>query len=122
MAYKTCDAVKRNLQSKFEEVCNGYLLELCNMWDLSAKPYGDWICNEVGGTWCYGENLFIDFDNIKYCVENNVSYSTYMDWLDYCTLCQSCNQSFTRVGRCLVILFFELDWNFGYVGTWETIP
>ena len=84
MAYKTCDAVKRNLQNKFEEVCNGYLLELCNMWDLSAKPYGDWICNEVGGTWCYGENLFIDFDNIKYCVDNNVSYSTYMDWLDYC--------------------------------------
>ena len=84
MAYKTGDAVKRNLRKKFEEVCNGYLLELCNMWELDAMAYGDWIADEVGGTWAYGDNVFIDFDNIRYCVENNVSYSTYMDWLDYC--------------------------------------
>lgn len=85
MAYKVNDAVKRNLQNKFEEVCNGYLLELCNMWDINAKSYdGFWVGDEIGGTFAYGETLFINMDDIKYCVENNVSYSEYMEWLDYC--------------------------------------
>ena len=85
MAYKVSDAVKRNLNKKFKEVCNGYLLELCNMWDLDYKTYGFWIGDEVGGTFSYGDTgLFIDMDNIRYCVINGVSYSEYRDWLDYC--------------------------------------
>lgn len=85
MAYKVHDAVKRDLQKRFEEVCNGYLLELANMWDLDCKAYGFWIGDEVGGTFSYGDTgLFIDMDNIRYCVINNVSYSEYRDWLDYC--------------------------------------
>lgn len=91
--YKVNDAVKRNLQTKFEEVVNGYLLELCNMWELDAKGYGDWVANEIGGTWCYGDSLFIDYDNIRYCVNNNVTYSTYMDWLDYCVWAADFGQS-----------------------------
>ena len=84
MAYKVHDAVKRNLQEKWEAVCNSYLLELCNMWELDAKSYGFWIADEIGGTFCYGDSVFIDMDNIIYCVKNNVSYDTFLEWQEYC--------------------------------------
>lgn len=85
MAYKVHDAVKRNLKEKFKEVCNGYLLELANMWELDCKTYGFWVGDEVGGVYSYGDTgLFINMEDIRYCVINNVSYSEYRDWLDYC--------------------------------------
>ena len=85
MAYKVHEATKRNLREKFNEVCNGYLLELANMWELDCKEYGYWVGDEIGGTFSYGDSgLFIDLDNIIYCVEHDVTYSQYMDWLDYC--------------------------------------
>lgn len=85
MAYKVHDAVKRNLKEKFEEVCDGYLLELANMWELDCKTYGFWVGDEVGGVYSYGDTgLFINMEDIRYCVINNVSYSEYRDWLDYC--------------------------------------
>lgn len=83
MAYKTKDAVKRQLKKQWELACGYYMVELCNMWELDSSN-GFWVADEIGGTWCYGETLFIDMDNVKFCVENDVSYSEYMDWLDYC--------------------------------------
>lgn len=85
MAYKTKKEIKRNIKELWESACNSYLLELCNMWELDAKSYGFWVGDEIGSVYSYGDTgLFIDMQNIKYCVENDVSYSEYMDWLDYC--------------------------------------
>lgn len=84
MAYKTHDATKRHLNEQWETAYNGYLLELHNMWELDAH-YGFWVADEVGGVYCYGDNIFIDGNNLKYIVDNDISYSDYMEWLDYCT-------------------------------------
>ena len=92
MAYKTHDAVKRKLHDNFESVVNGYLLELCNMWELDGKK-GFFVGDSVGDVWCHGETLFINFDDIRYVVENDVSYSTYMDWMDYCVWAADFNQT-----------------------------
>lgn len=92
MAYKTKEAIKRQLKKQWESACNYYMVEICNMWDLDASN-GFWVADEIGGTWCYGETLFIDMDNVKFCVENDVSYSEYMDWLDYCVWASEFNQS-----------------------------
>ena len=82
--YKTTDGMKRLLKDEYEKNCNKYLLELYNMWELDAH-YGYWVSDNIGGTLCYGDTgLFIDMDNIRYCVENDISYSQYMEWLDYC--------------------------------------
>ena len=81
--YKTNEASKRLLQEKFEEVVNGYLLELCNMWELD--PANGWfVGDEVGDVWCYGDYIFIGFDDMRYVVENDVSYETYDEWQEYC--------------------------------------
>lgn len=85
MAYKTSNAIKRHLQEKWEAACNGYLLELANMWELDCKSYGFWIGNDVGGTFSYGDTgLYIDMDNVRYCVENDIAKDEYMEWLEYC--------------------------------------
>lgn len=82
MAYKTNERVKRILQEKFKDVVTDYLLELCNMWDFD--PANGWfVGDEVGDVWCYGDNIFICFDDMRYVVEHDVSYDTYRDWMDY---------------------------------------
>lgn len=94
MAYKVKDAVKRDLNKRFEEVCNGYLLELCRMWELDCEKYGFWIGDDVGGTFSYGDTgLFISMDDIRYCVINNVTYSEYLEWLEYCVWAEEFKQA-----------------------------
>ena len=88
--YKTNDAVKRHLKEQFETACNGYLLELHNMWGLSSKD-GYWICDEVGGLYAHGESIFIKMDEIIFCVENNVSMETFMEYSEYCLKCNEYN-------------------------------
>lgn len=93
MAYKASDAAKRHIKEQYERACNAYLLELANMWDLDCKSYGFWVGDEVGGTYSYGDTgLFIDMNDIKYCVENDITYSEYMDWLDYCVWAEEFKQ------------------------------
>lgn len=92
MAYKTNDAMKRELKKHWTTACNSYLLELCNMWELNVSD-GFWAADEVGGTWCHGDTLFIDMNDVRFCVENDVSYSEYMDWLDYCVWASEFNQT-----------------------------
>ena len=87
--YKTNDAVKRHIKEQFETACNAYLLELHNMWDLdhdlTPKGYGYWVGDEVGGVWAYGDSVFLNMDEIIFCVENDVAYETYYDYMEYCT-------------------------------------
>jgi len=96
MAYKVNDAVKNHLKEQWENACNAYLLELHNMWDLdhdlTPKGYGYWIGDEVGGVYVYGDSIFINIDDIRYCVENNVSYETYQEWQEYCVWANEFNQ------------------------------
>lgn len=78
------------LKDNFEKGCNGYLNELLYLWELSSKD-GFWIANEVGGLYAHGETIFINMAEIIFCVENNVSMETYMDYSDYCLKCKEYN-------------------------------
>lgn len=92
MAYKAHNAVKKHLKEQWDAVCNGYLLELANMWEWDCKSDGYWIGDEVGDVWCYGDNIFIGFDDMRYVVENDVSYETYSEWQEYCVWANEFNQ------------------------------
>lgn len=91
MAYKTKDSTKRNLKKHWDYACNYYLVELFNMWELSVAN-GFWVANEIGSTFCCGE-IYINMEDIKFCVENDVSLDEYTEWMDYCVwaseFCQS---------------------------------
>ena len=83
----------RMLKENYEKACNDYLHVLARMWEWDCKSYGFWIGDEVGGIYSYGEQLFINMDNIIYVVENDISYSTYMEWLDYTVWASEFGQS-----------------------------
>ena len=78
------------LRTNYEDACNNYLLTLLNLWDVSAKD-GFWVASEVGGLYAHGDSIFINMDEIIFCVENNVSMETYMDYSDYCLRCKEYN-------------------------------
>ena len=75
---------KKKLRKDWEQACNGFLTELLRMWELDAY-YGNWIAEEVGGVYDYGDGMFtISMDDIIYCVENDVKRDQYTEWLEYC--------------------------------------
>ena len=82
MAYKAHNAVKKHLKEKWEAVCNGYLLELLNMWETDSY-YGYWVSDEIGGTYIFSDENPISIDEIIFAVENDVEYETYIAWIEY---------------------------------------
>ena len=86
MAYKTNDAVIRHLKEQWEAACNGYLLELLNMWDCDSY-YGYWVADNVGGLYCYGDDIAINMSEIILCVEKGISMDDYRKYVDYCSKC-----------------------------------
>lgn len=71
------------LKENYENACNGYLTALLNMWELDSY-YGYWVADDVGGVYSYGDTgLFMNMDEIIYCVNNNISSDTFRDFLDY---------------------------------------
>lgn len=80
---KTKQEILRQLKKDYEAACNGYLCELLRMWELDAH-YGYWIGDEVGGVYDYGDGmLYINMDDIIYCVEHDVTQQQYIEWQEY---------------------------------------
>lgn len=71
------------LRENYEKACTDYLNALKSIWDYDTT-YGYWVGDEVGGTYFFDSDIFINMDNIVYCVNSNVSLETYEEWLDYC--------------------------------------
>lgn len=70
------------LRKNFEDACEAYVLELLNNWDLDSY-YGYWIANQIGGTYAYEDNIYINMDDIVYCVENDIQEKEYVENQDY---------------------------------------
>ena len=75
---------KGRLRVCYEESCNNYVKYLLKAWDLS-EHYGYWVADEIGGVYAYGDDLFINMDDIIFCVENDVTEQQYREFLEYCT-------------------------------------
>ena len=80
---KTSDAVKARLNEQWKQACEGYLAELLRMWELDAY-YGYWIGDEVGGVYDYADGaICIGMDDMKYCVEHDVTRKQFDEWSNY---------------------------------------
>lgn len=71
------------LRQKYENSCNSWLVELLNMWEMSALD-GYWVSDEVGGVFILGDDVYLNMDDIIYCVENAITYEEYTEWQNYC--------------------------------------
>ena len=74
------------LKEQYETACNQYVFVLLNLWGFDSH-YGYWVGGSAGSTYCYGDDLFFDMDDIIFIVENNVSEKAYRQYLDYCAKC-----------------------------------
>lgn len=72
------------LRAKYEEAVAAYLVTLGDLWDIDVST-GYWVSDDViyGGIWCYGETIFMNVDEIITCVEYNLSYDAFTEYLDY---------------------------------------
>ena len=82
------DYIKKEIKTEFESVCNAYLSLLIKDWGYTnegenVNTLGWWVADEVGGLYCFQDDLFISMDDIRYCVDNNVSEETYLEYIDY---------------------------------------
>lgn len=81
------------LKKNFELTANGYLKVLCDKWELD-EGYGYWIGDEIGGLYDVADGyVTITYDDIRYCVENDVSLEEYNDWQEYCLFCHDYKQT-----------------------------
>lgn len=73
---------KKQLKKDFARACEEYLKALCLMFEL---PYEQdaWVAGDVGTTACVGD-YFISMEEIRYVVDNNVTYDEYLQYYDYC--------------------------------------
>jgi hypothetical protein len=81
------DAHKRILKENYEKACNGYIEALLSLWDYDGE-YGFWVGDEVGGLYSCNDWLFVNMQDVIYCVENNISSEDYGGWQDYCVKCE----------------------------------
>lgn len=74
---------KEILRKSYNDACNKYVAALLRAWDLKTSAYGFWVGNEIGGVYCYGDELFINMDDIVYMVENDVTLCQYEKYMEY---------------------------------------
>lgn len=84
--------INKNLKQDFERAVDAYVDALLYMWsdydndDPSFTPiYGYWVGDDKSGVYCHGDDTFINLSDIILCVEKEVSYNDYREWVDYCT-------------------------------------
>lgn len=70
------------LKQRFAEIADEYLASFCRNYELEYDKDA-WVgCDE--GTIAMIGDFFVGFDDIRYCVDNNVAFDTWLEHYDYC--------------------------------------
>ena len=75
-------AHKQLLKENYEKAVNDYRIALMKLWKREDSDY-DWVGDILGGILVINNEFFIAFDNVIFCVENDISEETYWEWLEY---------------------------------------
>lgn len=70
------------LSRYYEAICDEYRRRLCNMWELSFEG-SFWIADIIGESLSVGDYWVLDMTEIKYCVDNNVSYEAFDEYWEF---------------------------------------
>lgn len=72
---------KLELRLAYEAACTNYLAAFMKQYDLTCDPE-PWVGNEIGTVAEVGD-YFFDFQDIKRCVDEDVTFDTLIEWYDY---------------------------------------
>ena len=73
---------KKQIKDNFARACEEYLKALCEMFEM---PYEQdaWVAGDIGTIACVGD-YFISMDEIRYIVDNDITFDEYLQYYDYC--------------------------------------
>lgn len=71
-----------NLKALYEMCCEEYRRRLCDQWEMSFDG-SFWIADIVGEGLSMGDYWVLDMTEIKYCVENGVTYEAYDEYWEF---------------------------------------
>lgn len=78
--------MKQTLKEEFEHIANKYANKLVEMYfteDDNIRADFYWVGDEAGGILSVCDYYFFNFDDIRYIVDNNVPFDTWLEWYDY---------------------------------------
>ena len=79
------------LKENYEKACNDYVRALLTLWGVDYR-YGYWVNGEVGGVYDCDGWIFLNMQDIVYCVENGVTSEEYEQWQEYGIKCNEYNE------------------------------
>ena len=90
------------LKTNFNNAVNGYIKEFQKRHEVEIDEP---VAGIVGGVYCVAD-LFLNFDDLKHSIDNNVNFETLVEWQDF-------NMSYPK---CFVKLeaFWKLKKDFKY--------
>ena len=68
------------MKQEYEDLVNRYVEKLL---EGTRHTFNFWVGNNIGGVASIGFNIFMTFDEIRYCVDNNVSVDKYEEFQEY---------------------------------------
>lgn len=71
-----------NLICSWKDTTNGIVKHFLYHYFDDNNPLFDWVANEVGGVFCYGD-YFFGFDDVITCFELAVTEKQLFDWYDF---------------------------------------
>lgn len=74
---------KNSLNKLYNDVVDDYVRIFCSEYGLEEYNHSMWVADEIGGILC-ASDYFINFRDIKYCVDNDVPWQEFVKWYDYC--------------------------------------
>lgn len=77
---------QKALSERFVALAEDYRREFMKTYfsdDDGSIAMSDWVGDEIGSVLCVSDDLYFDFDDMRYCVDNNVQEEDLMQWYEY---------------------------------------
>ena len=72
---------KPDLNKCYNDLAEDYLKTFISTMELEGEAF--WVANDVGTVACVGD-YFVDYKDIRLCVDNNIPFKDFDEWYCYC--------------------------------------
>ena len=77
---------KTDLAKRYRELWDDYVNAMYEQWDKETS--GHWVETSSMGLWAMEDGAVLSCFDIKYIVDDNVTYEEFWDWREYNDLCR----------------------------------
>ena len=74
---------KEQLRSAYNKAVEDYTSAFLKNFGLPKYDESEWVANRIGEVYQTYDDKYVEFSDMKYCVDNDVDYETFCSWYDY---------------------------------------